>query len=70
MDSNDIDPVDFGSACLYVSNNKLYIEYLDKSVSMDLNTEETTNLVKTLLSSGDFWANFMNSLSAGISKHK
>jgi len=48
----------------------ILIDYEDGSATMELNSEEEGELVKTLLYSNDFWASFLGSLSAAIGKHK
>ncbi len=49
---------------------QIVIEFDDHVASMDLHTDEEGELVKTLLYSNDFWAQFLGSLSAALGRHR
>lgn len=62
---------ELNEAAIFFFDNSLVIAYGDdRDITLELDNEEEKQLVKTLLADVNFWANFVNALSAAIGKHR
>lgn len=61
-------------AVLYFEDNNLIVSFGTpddlRTATMELKTEEERDLIKTVLSDANLWANFLGSLSAAYTQHK
>lgn len=57
---------------IHKKDNKasLIVEFGLRNIELQLNSDEEVELVETLLGDVNFWASFVNSLSAAITQHK
>jgi hypothetical protein len=67
----DDEEAEYNEAAIFFFDNSLVIAYGDdRDITLELDNEEEKQLVKTLLADVNFWANFVNALSAAIGKHR